>query len=319
MDKFEAGIPGQDWDAKVAALGGGILQSRGWALFQQALGRKTWFAGGGDWLCLAVERRGRGIKYLYSPYGPVSKSSGQAAMRALAELGSSLKADFVRVEPTAAEPARSDLVRVGDVQPSRTVILDLSKSEEELKNGISQSNRNLINQAAGRGLTISSQAQPTAQDVEAFIAMLKRTAKQAGFQIYDDEYYRQTFQILSPLGMCSLYSAGAEGQTVAMAVAFDFAGTRYYAHAAADAELNRQHKAAVPLLWQMVADAKSGGQKRFDFWGIAPNDDPGHPMAGLTRFKLSFGGDIKTYAGTWDRPLKPAKYQLYRFAKKVLA
>lgn len=35
-------------------------------------------------------------------------------------------------------------------------------------------------------------------------------------------------------------------------------------------------------------------------WGIAPTDDPDHKRACYTRFKRSFGGQVKEYAGMSD-------------------
>ena len=53
----------------------------------------------------------------------------------------------------------------------------------------------------------------------------------------------------------------------------------------------------------------------FRFWGIAPTHDPDHERAGYNRFKRSFGGQVKEYAGTWDLPIHAVKYSLFRAAK----
>jgi lipid II:glycine glycyltransferase (peptidoglycan interpeptide bridge formation enzyme) len=58
------------------------------------------------------------------------------------------------------------------------------------------------------------------------------------------------------------------------------------------ASIEPMHKAAVPLLWQLISDA-STLVLIFDFWGIAPTDDPDHKRADYTRFKRSFGGQVK--------------------------
>jgi lipid II:glycine glycyltransferase (peptidoglycan interpeptide bridge formation enzyme) len=42
----------------------------------------------------------------------------------------------------------------------------------------------------------------------------------------------------------------------------------------------------------------------------APTDDPDHKRAGYTRFKRSFGGQVKEYAGMWDFPIHAVKYSL---------
>jgi lipid II:glycine glycyltransferase (peptidoglycan interpeptide bridge formation enzyme) len=53
----------------------------------------------------------------------------------------------------------------------------------------------------------------------------------------------------------------------------------------------------------------------FDFWASRPTDDPDHKRAGYTRFKRSFGGQVKEYAGTWDLPNHAVKYSLDQGAK----
>jgi lipid II:glycine glycyltransferase (peptidoglycan interpeptide bridge formation enzyme) len=50
-------------------------------------------------------------------------------------------------------------------------------------------------------------------------------------------------------------------------------------------------------------------------WGIAPTDDPDHKRAGYTRFKRSFGGQVKEYAGMWDLPIHAVKYSLHPATK----
>ena len=69
------------------------------------------------------------------------------------------------------------------------------------------------------------------------------------------------------------------------------------------------------LLWQLISDARHAGAHTFDFWAIAPTDYSDHKRAGYTRFKRSFGGQVKEYAGMWDLPIHAVKYSLYRAAK----
>ena len=65
----------------------------------------------------------------------------------------------------------------------------------------------------------------------------------------------------------------------------------------------------------MISDARHAGAHPFDFWAIAPTDYSDHKRAGYTRFKRSFGGQVKEYAGMWDLPIHAVKYSLYRAAK----
>ena len=62
----------------------------------------------------------------------------------------------------------------------------------------------------------------------------------------------------------------------------------------------------------MIMDARAAGAAQFDFWGVVPGDDPWHPWAGLTQFKMAFGGQLVTRSGTWDVPVRPLRHRLYR-------
>ena len=46
-------------------------------------------------------------------------------------------------------------------------------------------------------------------------------------------------------------------------------------------------------------------------FGIAPNPDPSHPLFGLYRFKVGFGGEIFHTLGCWDYPLQSDIYKYY--------
>ena len=59
---------------------------------------------------------------------------------------------------------------------------------------------------------------------------------------------------------------------------------------------------------------RQGRPHTFDFLAIAPTDRTSK-LAGYTRLKRSFGGQVKEYAGTWDLPIHAVKYPLYRAAE----
>src|SRR5207253_9747167 len=65
------------------------------------------------------------------------------------------------------------------------------------------------------------------------------------------------------------------------------------------------------LLWQMIGYAKARGAATFDFWGVIPDDNPSHPWAGFSRFKKAFGGRLLERAGTWELPVRMARYRAY--------
>jgi lipid II:glycine glycyltransferase (peptidoglycan interpeptide bridge formation enzyme) len=66
-----------------------------------------------------------------------------------------------------------------------------------------------------------------------------------------------------------------------------------------------------------MEDAQEAGCEEYDLFGIPPNDDPSHPMAGLYRFKTGFGGRIVHRPGSLDYPCRPLVYRLFRTAETL--
>jgi lipid II:glycine glycyltransferase (peptidoglycan interpeptide bridge formation enzyme) len=321
MQNVLSGIPESDWDEQVLKLGGHFFQSSHWAAFQVAQGREVVRASNTGWSWLAAVRAGRGgIDYLYAAYGPTTnqKTLGEAINSLKAE-AKSRDLDFVRLEPygvTQKEMFSTGIVKVKDMQPQYASVLDIKPDMTELRRNITSSNRNLINTAEKRGLTFRVSTDP--KDIEIFLPMQADTAKNNGFQPQPDDYYRVLVQSLMPRSVCHLYIAEHDGKPVASALGFDWGTTRYYAYAASYHELNREVKAALPLVWWMISDAKDKGFETFDFGGTAPDDQPNHPWVGQAQFKISLGGKTVQRSGTWEIPVKPAKYAMYRVVKKVL-
>ena len=318
---IEAGIPSNDWDDKLLALGGHITQSTAWAHFAQALGRKNHYASDNGWMWLAQLRHGRGVSYLNAPYGPTVASAAALAdsLKYLDVLARGEGAMFVRLEPCG--PLKSnDLASAGlrqfdEVQPEHTHVLDLTQPVEQLRSGLESGHRNRVNGAERRGITVRV-AKPT--EINIFLDMMRDTANFNKIKNFDDSYYRTLVNTLEPRGNAAFYIAEHEGSPVSSAIALDWGHTRYYAFAAADQARNRKIGASVVLVWQMILDARAAGKSEFDFWGVAPADDTNHKWAGLSAFKRGFGGVDKSYHGTWDLPVKSTQYKLYRGLKRYI-
>jgi lipid II:glycine glycyltransferase (peptidoglycan interpeptide bridge formation enzyme) len=146
--------------------------------------------------------------------------------------------------------------------------------------------------------------------------MLDDTAQRSRVSFFGRSYFEGLLQITPRIAHLSI--AEVNGQPAAAALVYDWQDTRYYAHAAAFQELNRQSKASVSLVWHLIMEAKSAGLRWFDFWGVAPEGAPaGHRLAGVTRFKLAFGGQRVNYVGTWDIPLRAGKYRAYQLYRRL--
>ena len=239
-----------------------------------------------------------GFRTRRSP-GPASRPTELAAVAAATE---------------AALAARG-AVRVRSVQPQHTLVLDLHRSEEELRGEMLSGRRRSINAATRKGISVLRTRE--AVEVEEFLRLIHRTGERNRFDPHPDEYYRTVCTTLFGLGAASLYLAKVEGVSVAGVIAFESTSTGYYAHAADDPERSRQIVAAAPLAWQIVRDCRAEGRTAFDFWGVIPDDSTDHPWAGFSRFKKTFGGTMITRPGTFDLPLRPLRYRAYQAAREM--
>jgi hypothetical protein len=316
-----AGVAAAEWDSALQRMGGHFLQSTLWQRVQAGLGHDVIWSRDEQWMWAGAIRSGRFPRYVYLPHGPTATSP--AAMTAA--LGGAMHAarerslDFVRAEPAgdiAVDALRATgAVESRSIQPRWTWVLDLVPAEDELRKGLSAGHRGAINAAPRRGLTIRSSTDP--DDIEVFIRLQEATAATGKFRGQAESYHRIVATTLMPERAAVLYIAEAGGEAVAAALCFDFATTRYYAHAVSNPDSGRRLQAAAPLVWAMIVDARAAGARRFDFWGIVPGGRPGHPWEGFSQFKRSFGGEAVERAGTWDLGVRPLRHGLYRVAARL--
>ena len=144
-----------------------------------------------------------------------------------------------------------------------------------------------------------------------FIEFIKQTSKKHYLTLPGEpDYHKKQFDALSQEGLMKLFIAGYQGVPLAAALVVFYGDTAYYLHAANSYQQSKL-RAAYPLVWHSILAGKTLGLKKFDFWGVAENDDPKHSWAGITAFKLSFGAEREHYQLPYDLPLK-VYYRLVR-------
>lgn len=220
------------------------------------------------------------------------------------------------------------LKKTTDLNPAHTWILDLTQPESEILNNIESRKTRYYRNYPKKGITIKTSNDP--KDIKILTKLLKSLGEKDNFIPQNEPHLKN--QLKSKFA--TLYIAyldqtpnsnptkttdqtnsitpSSNPQTpIAAALIYDDETTRYYAHAASD-QTYKNLSAGTILIIQMILDAKNAHKTTFDFWGIAPeNADHAHPWYGFSLYKKSFGGQQKTYAGTYDIIYKPFKYRLY--------
>ena len=221
---------------------------------------------------------------------------------------------FLRVEPQSFNFPISqfpNFKKTIDINPSATLILDLSKTEEEILAGMHQKTRYNIHLAEKKDLKISQE-----KNLEVFWVLMNKTGSRDKFDLHHKKHYEKGLQ--SP--MVYQLTVYEDKIPVACAVFACFANTFTYLYGASDYEY-RHLMAPYLLQWEGIKIGKSLGCRWYDFFGVAPvidgNYDLHHQYAGVTKFKLGFGGIPQQSAGTWDAVIDGKKYMIYNFLRKL--
>jgi peptidoglycan pentaglycine glycine transferase (the first glycine) len=269
-----------------------------------------------------------GFSVAYVPKGPVGDCQAwESLWPELDRVCRQRRAVFLLVEPDASEPLDNDLQaamqKFGQaappIQPRRTVLVDLSGTEEQVLERMKQKTRYNIHLAERKGVVVKQ-----VNDLLGFNTLMKVTGARDGFEVHSLEYYQCVFDLFSPHERCAMLVAEYEGRPLAGLMVF-YRGDRawYFYGASSDEERNRMP--SYLLQWEAMRWARRHGCREYDLWGIPDEDeavleahftDRSDGLWGVYRFKRGFGGRLDRSAGAWQRVYNPLLYRLYQWRMK---
>jgi lipid II:glycine glycyltransferase (peptidoglycan interpeptide bridge formation enzyme) len=237
------------------------------------------------------------------------------------------RAIFLKIEPDSWTDSPLPLgeglgVRVSphNIQPPRTIIVEIKDEEELILAKMKQKTRYNIRLAEKKGVTVR-----TWGDIESFHKMILVTGGRDGFGVHSLEYYRRAYELLHPKGICEILVAEYESKPLAALFVARNGNRAYYLYGAStDEERNRMP--TYLLQWAAMKWAKARGCEEYDLWGVPDEDEATlesnfetrhDGLWGVYRFKRGFGGELKRAAQAMDRVYNPLLYKLYlwRFAE----
>ncbi len=307
-----------------------ILQTAAWGELKASFGWEVMRLREGDSGAQVLLRpfpQGRALAYV--PEGPVGDWL-PGLLPALDEACRRRRAILLKVEPDPSPAAGDDrrLMEHGfrpsrhTVQPRRTIVVDLTGTEEEILARMHQKTRYNIGLAARKGVTVRAWDDPGS-----FAAMMKETASRNRFGAHVPEYYRRAYDLFHPSGLCELLLAEAENGPLAAVMVFA-RGERAWYFYGASTDRERQRMPAYLLQWEAMRWARRRGCTQYDLWGV-PDAEPelleaefprrSDGLWGVYRFKRGFGGRLARSLGAWDRPFNPLLYSLYRWVASAVA
>jgi len=321
---------------------GSFLQSAAWGRFKAGFGWTAraflveWEPGLSRPLLVLCRKIAPGVRMAYAPLGPeppdgLGAPPGGAAAEIARGIRPHLPPDvaFVRFDPPWSGPDGGFPEGLpppfrraaADVQPPDTVVVDLSPSPEDILAAMKPKWRYNIGLAEKRGVSVDPSPDSGAglrSGLGAFHGLLAETARRDGISMHGLEYYEALFGAYGgePQQSVRLYVARHGGERLAAAVVLFRGEEATYLYGASSND-RRNLMAPYALQWRAMRDAKEAGCLRYDLFGIPPDENPDHPMAGLYRFKTGFGGAILHRPGSWDFPYRPARCALFALAESL--
>lgn len=193
------------------------------------------------------------------------------------------------------------------IQFKNSVLIDLSKSEEELLAGMKQKTRYNVRLATKKGVIVRV---GKANDFESIFKIYAETAIRDGFAIREKDYYLTVWEKFYKSGNLSPLIAEVEGEMVSALMLFHSGEKSWYVYGMSSA----QHRNKMPtylLQWEAIKLSKQKGCRVYDMWGAPVDFSEKDPLWGVYRVKKGFGGQVQRTIGSYDLPLKPFYYWLY--------
>lgn len=265
---------------------------------------------------LLIHIKARRGSFLLCPHGPLVEDEPALAAftKGAVEIAKQQRCDFIRFCPLHEDtPTHCGwFKKLGfrpapiHMHPELSWMLDITKSEDQLLMEMRKTTRYLIKRSEKDGVSISMSTDPA--DIKLFWPIYQETAARQHFTPFSKKYLEEEFKLFAADNQIAFFFAHYQGEVISVAIIVFYGESAFYHHSGSTNKFEKVN-ASYLLQWRAIQEAKKRGCTLYNFWGIAPEDKPKHPWAGLSLFKKGFGGFAEAYVHAQDYPLTP-KYTL---------
>jgi lipid II:glycine glycyltransferase (peptidoglycan interpeptide bridge formation enzyme) len=304
-----------------------LLQTGEWGELKSAFGWKPVRIKGGKLGAQILFRRlPLGFTIAYMPKSTIGFPQATVSQELWHEIDlvcQQNRAIFLKLEPDFwqdAEPNELPItnyelrISLHNIQPPRTIIVDLKSSEEEILSRMKQKTRYNIRLAGKKDVIIRPW-----NDLESFHKMMLATGARDRFGVHSREYYQRAYDLFHPKQMAELLVAEYDGKPLAALFVARHGFRAYYLYGASTDE-DRNRMPTYLLQWEAMKWAKARGCEEYDLWGVPDEEEPALEanfenryggLWGVYRFKRGFGGELKRAMQAVDRVYNPPLYWAY--------
>lgn len=201
-----------------------------------------------------------------------------------------------------------------------TLVLDLTKSEEELLAHMHPKARYNIKVAQKHHVLVSEENTQKAFDI--FWQLTEETTTRQQFFAHHKTYHELQWKTLPHTATANTLSshlliARYGTQPLTAWIVFVFHNALYYPYGASSQQ-HREVMHSTDMMWEAIRFGKKHGLQLFDLWGAtAPGSSPSDPWFGFTQFKERFGPERIEFIGSYDIVIDPILYNMYKIADKL--
>lgn len=304
-----------------------FLQSWNWGETNREVGNRVFRLGffkgtqlvGGAQI---IEERARRGPYFLIPGGPLldwkNKSLVVFVVEELKKLARQEKVWFIRTRPELLDlPESKKLFSSLGFVPApmhlhaeNTWVLDITPDEEQLLAGMRKTTRYLVRQSLNKGLTV--EVHDDSKHIDVLTELQEETILRHKFVGFSEKLFKAQMDHFGQDKEASLFICKKGEEALATAIIIFYGDCAYYHHSGSTSKY-RELPFSYFLQWNIIKEAKNRGLKKYNFWGIAPNDNPKHRFAGVTIFKKGFGGERIDWLHAHDLPVSPLYWLTYIF------
>jgi lipid II:glycine glycyltransferase (peptidoglycan interpeptide bridge formation enzyme) len=328
-DQWDSFVSGQPRAHVLQQSAWGTLKSRyGWECERVAIADESGQIVSGAQLLFRRLPFGLGTM-AYLPMGPLGILDA-ALWRAVHAAARRHRAAFLKWEPGLAldDDALPDPRVFGfrpsqqTIQPPRTILIDLSGSDEAILARMNQGTRRKIRQSQKNDI-LYQEAAPA--DLPLFTGMMQTTGTRNAFGVHEPDYYTAAYELFVPQGHAALILATHEGDPLAGIMVFALGSSAWYLYGASS-DTKRNLMAAYGVQWAAIQWAKAKDCRWYDMWGIPDADEAAleaqfesrsDGLWGVYGFKRGWGGRVVRSLGAWDHVYNPLLYAAYQLALRV--
>ena len=310
-----------------------FLHSFAWGEFQKSMGNKIWRFGvfgkeGLKAVALVLKVSAKRGTFLFVPHGPIINPDSEmqypklleALVIELKSIAKSEKASFIRISPIWERTKENVEMfeklgfRNAPIHMNAEVTreLNITDTEEKLLKGMRDTTRYLIRRAPKDGVSIIKSTE--LRDLSEFEKVYRETVDRNHFVPFSENYLKNEFNTFNQDDEVMIFLGRYKEETISAAMIIFWSNMAFYHHGASSFKYSKI-PASYLLQWEAIKEAKKRGCNIYNFWGIAPDENPNHPWRGLTLFKMGFGGYKKEYVKTQDFPLSNKYWLTYAIEK----